>query len=151
MEGIMKSLSLSLSALFLMGGLCFAEGRTPHLGLVNGDLKQCPGSPNCVSSQANDPEHAIAPLAYQDGRAEAYARLRRVLTEMKRTVIITEKEDYIHAEFRSFLFRFVDDVEFYFPSAQKLIHVRSASRVGYSDLGVNRKRVEEIRAIFSKP
>jgi hypothetical protein len=86
----MKSVSISLSAFFLVEGLCFAEGRGPHLGLDNSRLIPCPGSPNCVSSQANDPKHAIAPLIYQDSRSEAFARLRQVLTEMKRTVIITE-------------------------------------------------------------
>jgi Uncharacterized protein conserved in bacteria len=124
---------------------------TAHLGLDNGKLAPCPKSPNCVSSQANDTEHIIAPLIYQDSRPEAVARLRQVLTSMKRTVIITEKEEYIHAEVTTFLFRFVDDIELYFPVSDKLIHVRSASRKGYSDLGVNRKRVEEIRKRFSKP
>jgi uncharacterized protein (DUF1499 family) len=69
---------------------------------------------------------------------------------MKRAKIITEKDDYIHAEYTSALFRFVDDVELYFDKAKKIIHVRSASRVGYGDMGVNRKRVEELRALFSK-
>ena len=69
---------------------------------------------------------------------------------MKRTVIVMEKEDYIHAEVTSFLFRFVDDIEFYLPVSEKVIHVRSASRKGYSDLGVNRTRVEEIRKRFSE-
>jgi uncharacterized protein (DUF1499 family) len=150
MEANMRRTLLSLSAFFLMGGLCFAEGRAPHLGLFNGNLKQCPGTPNCVSSQADDPEHAIAPLVYSESRSEAYARLKKVLTEMKRTTIVTENEDYLYAESRSLIFRFVDDVEFYFPAAQKVIHVRSASRVGSSDLGVNRKRVEEIRKRFAK-
>ncbi|MEN6507422.1 MAG: DUF1499 domain-containing protein, partial [Smithella sp.] len=67
---------------------------------------------------------------------------------MKRIKIVAEKEDYLHAEAKSLIFRFVDDVEFYFPANEKIIHVRSASRVGYSDMGVNRKRVEEIRKRF---
>jgi uncharacterized protein (DUF1499 family) len=146
----MRSLFLSLSAFFLMGGLCFAQGSAPSQG-GGSPLKACPKSPNCVSSQVLDPEHAIAPLVYSDGRAEAYARLKKVLGEMKRMAIVAEKEDYLHAEATSLIFRFVDDVEFYFPAAEKLIHVRSASRVGHSDLGVNRKRVEEIRKRFAKP
>lgn len=146
----MKSLYLSWSAFFLMGSLSFAQGGAPSWG-AGSPLKACPRSPNCVSSQAGDPEHAIAPITYSGSLAEAYARLKKVLTEMKRTTIVTEKEDFLHAEARSFIFRFVDDVEFYFPSAEKVIHVRSASRVGNSDLGVNRKRVEEIRRRFAKP
>jgi len=133
-----------------MGGLCFAQGGAPLQG-GGSPLKACPKSPNCVSSQAGDHEHAIAPLVYSDSRAEAYTRLKKVLGEMKRTTIVAEKEDYLHAEAKSLIFRFVDDVEFYFPATEKLIHVRSASRVGHSDLGVNRKRVEEIRSRFARP
>ncbi|MEE9913146.1 MAG: DUF1499 domain-containing protein [Deltaproteobacteria bacterium] len=146
----MRTLLLSLSAFFLMGGACFAEGRLPPGG-GNGSLKPCPKTPNCVSSQADDPEHAIAPLTYSDSRAEAKARLLKVLTEMKRTTIVADQDDYIHAEARSLIFRFVDDVEFAFSASGKVIHVRSASRVGSSDLGVNRKRVEEIRRRFARP
>jgi uncharacterized protein (DUF1499 family) len=69
---------------------------------------------------------------------------------MTRMKIVEEKDDYLHAEARSLIFRFVDDVEFYLPAPEKVIHVRSASRVGYSDMGVNRKRVEEIRRRFVK-
>ena len=146
----MKSVFLSLSVFFLMGSLSFAQSGVPSSG-VGSKLKACPRSPNCVSSQASDPEHAIAPIVYTGNRAEAYARLKKVLMEMKRTTIVTEQEDYLHAEARSYIFRFVDDVEFYFPSAERVIHVRSASRVGHSDLGVNRKRVEEIRKRFANP
>lgn len=147
----MRSVFFSLSAFFLMGGLCFAQSVVPPPAAGGGSLKACPRTPNCVSSEASDPGHAIAPLAYSDSRAEAYARLKKVLTELKRTKIVEEKEDYLHAEARSLIFRFVDDVEFYFPAVEKVIHVRSASRVGNSDMGVNRKRVEEIRKRFTKP
>lgn len=145
----MKTLWLLLPAFFLVGGLSFARDTSP--GATPKSLKPCPQSPNCVSSQAGDPEHAIAPLTYQDSRAEAQARLRRVLAGMKRMTIVADEDDYIHAEARSLIFRFVDDVEFVFSTSEKVIHVRSASRVGYSDLGVNRKRVEEIRTRFAKP
>lgn len=147
----MKILFWSWPALFLMSGLCFAQNGASVMGAGNSVLKACPKSPNCVSSQAGDTGHAVAPFPYSDNRAEAYARLKKVLSQMTRTTIVGEKEDYIHAEARSLIFRFVDDVEFYFPADEKMIHVRSASRVGYSDLGVNRKRVEEIRERFSKP
>lgn len=132
-----------------MSGLCFAQSGAQPTGAGGGSLKSCPKSPNCVSSQASDPEHSIAPIAYSGSRTEAYARLKKVLTEMKRTTIISEKEDYLHAESKSLIFRFVDDVEFYFPTTEKVIHVRSASRVGNSDMGVNRKRVEEIRKRYN--
>ncbi|PKN70077.1 MAG: DUF1499 domain-containing protein [Deltaproteobacteria bacterium HGW-Deltaproteobacteria-12] len=130
-----------------MAGLSFAERSVRPPG---SPLKTCPHTPNCVSSQAGDPEHAIAPFLYSGGRAEAYARIKDIVGGMKRTKIVAEKEDYLHAEFKSLIFRFIDDVEFYFPEDQNIIHVRSASRVGHSDMGVNRKRVEEIRRIFDR-
>jgi len=117
-----------------------------NLGVTGNRLAPCPKSPNCVSSiSGEDKDHAIAPLTYTEPFAKARQRLLNTIRSMKRTTIITEDERYIHAEFRSGLFRFVDDVEFYFDDQASIIHVRSASRVGYSDLGVNRKRVEEIR------
>ncbi len=144
---MMKGLWIYLPAVYLMGGMCFAQTGTPAAA---GPLAACPKSPNCVSSQAGDPEHAIAPLTYTGSRADAVVRLKGALSGMKRTTIVAEKEDYLHAEAKSLLFRFVDDVEFYFPADEKMIHVRSASRVGHSDMGVNRKRVEEIRRRFDK-
>ncbi len=144
---MMKGLWMYLPAFFLLGGMCFAQGGAPA---ATGPLKACPKSPNCVSSQAVDPEHAIAPLVYTGSVTEAYAQLKKVLSGMKRIKIVAEKEDYLHAEAKSLIFRFVDDVEFYFPANEKIIHVRSASRVGYSDMGVNRKRVEEIRKRFAE-
>jgi len=140
----MRRFLLSISALLFMNGFCFAQsgGSEPGGGSM---IKACPKSPNCVSSLAEDAEHAIAPMTYTGSRAEAMVRLKRVLASMKRTAIVSETEEYLHAESTSLIFRFVDDVEFYFPADEKTIHMRSASRVGYSDLGVNRKRLEEIR------
>ena len=122
--------------------------RHSQMGVTGGRLAACPDSPNCVSSQSTDPRHAIDPLRY-DGTAEKARRfLIEAVSEMKRARIVAAEERYIHAEFTSALFRFVDDVEFLLDSETKTIHVRSASRVGYSDLGVNRRRVEEIRSRF---
>ncbi len=134
------------SALLLHG----CGGKMPaDLGVKGNRLAPCPASPNCVSSlDSEDAEHAIAPLTYTGSPADAHQQLLDVIQSMKRTRIIAADERYIHAEFRSALFRFVDDVEFYFDDTQKIIHVRSASRVGHSDLGVNRKRIEAIRERF---
>lgn len=137
----MKSVFISVPLILMISGSSLAQ---------DGALKTCPKSPNCVSSQAGDAKHAIAPLTYSVSRAEALARLKEILNTMERVKIVGEKEDYLHAEARSLIFRFVDDVDFYFPAAEKVIHVRSASRLGYSDLGVNRKRVEEIRKRFTQ-
>jgi uncharacterized protein (DUF1499 family) len=80
---------------------------------------------------------------------EARDRLAAVVNAMPRAKVITVKEDYVHAEFRSRLFGFVDDVEFFFDEDHKTIHLRSASRAGYYDFGMNRRRIERIRAQFS--
>jgi len=122
--------------------------RPTDLGVKDGSLAPCPPSPNCVSSQSRDPEHAIAPFSYTASTPRAMADLKKVILGMKRSKIVEEHDSYIHAEFTSAVWRFVDDVEFYFDDTAKLIHVRSASRLGKSDFGVNRKRVEEIRTIW---
>ena len=111
-------------------------------------LAPCPSSPNCVSSLGDSENHAIAPYRYEKTLAEAKGVLKQVFGELSRTGLIQEEEDYLHYEVRSFLFRFVDDVEILFDDTTKTIHFRSASRVGYSDFGVNRKRMEEVRTLL---
>ncbi len=120
--------------------------RPVNLGIKDGKLAPCPSSPNCVSSQSTDREHAVEPLSFLETVAEAHAGVKKIILSMKRARIITETDSYIHAEFTSAVFRFVDDVEFQLDAGAKIIHVRSASRLGHSDHGVNRKRVEDIRA-----
>ncbi len=125
----------------------FSGKRPTDLGIKDGKLAVCPGSPNCVSSQApaTDAEHAIAAIAYTTSPSEAMTSLKSVIQGMERSEIIEESGNYLYAEFTSALMGYVDDVEFYLDENQKVIHVRSASRLGKSDLGVNRKRVEAIR------
>ncbi|MBD2199921.1 MULTISPECIES: DUF1499 domain-containing protein [Calothrix] len=115
------------------------------LGLNNGYLSSCPASDNCVVSQDADAKHAIKPIPYHVDRNVAKETLLKVLTVVPRTEVIEQTENYIHALSKSRIFKFVDDVEFYFPADESVIHVRSASRVGESDLGVNRRRIEQIR------
>jgi uncharacterized protein (DUF1499 family) len=124
----------------------FAGKQPTNLGVHDGKLASCPNTPNCVSSQSPDAEHAIEPLTYTSTTAEAIAALKAVIQGMKKTKIITENKNYLYAQFTSALMGFVDDVEFYLDEAARVIHVRSASRLGQSDLGVNRKRIETIRA-----
>ncbi len=124
------------------------RGTVPALGLNNGQLQPCPVSPNCVVSQgsgAEDGEHTIAPLTYGSDRDTARQVLLQVLTVVPGAVVVDEQDDYIRAEFTSKLMGFVDDGEFYFPADEPVIQVRSASRLGESDLGVNRRRLEQIR------
>jgi uncharacterized protein (DUF1499 family) len=113
-------------------------------------LLPCPDSPNCVSSQAKDEKHRMDPIGYAGPMDQAKQRLLAVIASMKRTRVQEDRGEYIHAVFTSRIFRFKDDVEFVFDDKNKLIHFRSASRVGYSDLGVNRKRMEEIRKHFDQ-
>ena len=110
----------------------------------------CPGAPKCVSSQASDPRHHIEPFGFQDQPAEAMQRLKEAVLTEKRVTIIEEQPDYLHVEVRSLIFRFVDDVEFNLQPEQGLIQIRSSARVGYTDFGVNRRRVERIRKIFQE-
>ncbi len=130
----------------------FSFSGTPptDLGINNGQLKACPDTPNCVNSQAptEDKEHAIAPFPYTGSAKDAIERLKQVIEGMERSTIRTVSEDYLYAEFSSKLMGFVDDVEFYAPPGESVIHTRTAARLGKSDLGVNRKRTEEIRAKF---
>jgi uncharacterized protein (DUF1499 family) len=109
-------------------------------------LKACPASPNCVLSTATaDEKHRIAPLPFAGTSAEALARIKAAALSFPRTAVVEEQPGYLKMTFTSALFRFVDDVEFEVDEAAKVVNVRSASRVGHSDLGVNRKRVEALR------
>ena len=120
------------------------------LGVTGGRLAACPGSPNCVCSGDEDAAHAIEPLAFTDSPDDAWLRLERVVAAYPRTHVVTDRDGYLHAECSSFLFRFVDDLEFLLDREGKTIRVRSASRAGRGDLGVNRARVEAIRAAFGR-
>ena len=129
---------------FLFGSLSFSNS-VLALGVSDGVLSPCPTSPNCVVSQDGDAEHSIAAISYNGDRAAAKETLLKVLSVVPRTEIIEETDNYVLAESTSRIFKFVDDAEFYFPEDEKIIQVRSASRVGESDLGVNRRRIEQIR------
>lgn len=122
---------------------------TASFDAQTGQFAPCPDSPNCVSTQATDEEHGIAPYTFDGSAGEAKAALLTAINAMPRAQIVSETDTYLHVEFRSRIFRFVDDVEFFIDDASKTVEFRSASRVGHSDLGVNRKRMEEIRSRFN--
>jgi len=126
---------------------CTGE-RPQKLGVRDATLLPCPSSPNCVSSRAVDERHRIEPLCFSDDPDAAFSRLRRILSQRADTVLVEENVRYLRVEFHTRL-GFVDDGEFLLSEKQRCIHVRSASRLGYSDLGKNRARVEEIRSRFS--
>jgi uncharacterized protein (DUF1499 family) len=132
----------------LSGSLAACAGERPNnLGLRDDRLSSCPSSPNCVSSQASDERHRIAPLVFNGNPDTAFARLKQILARRTDTAVIEESPGYLRVELRTALF--VDDGEFLLDRIGRVIHVRSASRLGYSDLGKNRSRMEEIRREFS--
>ncbi len=149
----MKSI-LRIMIIAIIAGLSLfgCSGNRPEgLEIVDGRLPPCPNRPNCVSSQSDDPAHRIPPIPYAGERGQAMDRLEAVIRGMPRTAIVRRDEESLQVEFKTRVMGFVDDALFYFDDAEKTIHVRSASRIGYSDLGVNRKRIEEIRKRLLNP
>ena len=139
------------------GQLGFLTGKVPQsLGVKEGRLSPPSSNPNSVSSQADFyPEHPqkdyalIAPLTYKGDGTAAMTRLATLLTQADRTLVITRGPDYIYAQCTTALLKFTDDIEFWLDKTNNVIQVRSASRLGRKDFGVNRARVESIRAQFA--
>ena len=125
----------------------FSWKRPNNLGVKDGRLAPCKRTPNCVSSQADaqDREHYIAPLAFR-GTMQS---LRKAVESMPRATVISAEGNYLYAEYRSRLMRYVDDVELHYDEKAGVVHVRSASRLGRRDFGVNRARVEELRRLIA--
>ncbi len=113
-------------------------------------LPLCRDSPNCVSSQTQDPKQFIAPFKIKGNTTEAWKALKGVLNEHSRITITRETPTNIHAEATSLIFQFVDDIDFILDTENKTIHIRSASRVGHSEFGVNHKRIEALRLQLQK-
>jgi uncharacterized protein (DUF1499 family) len=126
-----------------------AQGATAEELMVRDQsLLPCPTSPNCVSTMATEKSQAMAPYRFQKPLYEAKARLIQIFSGFPRTELVKEEEAYLHFEARSFLFQFVDDVEFVFDEESKTIHFRSAARSGHYDFGVNRKRMKDLRGML---
>lgn len=120
--------------------------------MASSRISDCPSSPNCVSSRSSDRDHYVDPFPISVAAEEAWAILKRALASEPRVRVVEEDRErwYLRAEATSRLFRFVDDVEFQLVPEQKLMHVRSASRVGYWDLGVNRRRIKRLRKALKR-
>lgn len=134
-------------------GLTACGGRMPDdLGPRGAGLAGCPDSPNCVSSAAteSDAQHAITAFAIRGDAREAWAALVESVEAMPRTEIVRNERGYLHAVQTSRLMRYRDDFEFLLDASAGRIRVRSASRVGYGDMGVNRERIERIRAALAE-
>ena len=163
---ISRYLPVVLTIVFLVGGTILFSGQTKllagtkpnNLGMATGQLLACPATPNCVNSKSLDAEHRITPLTYTSSAEDAFNTLKTVVQSFKQSAIAParsqsfaqETGNYIYAEFTIPVVGFVDDVEFLLDKDAQVIHVRSASRLGESDLGVNRKRIETIRAKFNQ-
>ncbi|HBZ70992.1 MAG TPA: DUF1499 domain-containing protein [Deltaproteobacteria bacterium] len=129
-----------------MAPLLSCGGKAPGtLGGTGRSLSPCPASPNCVSSDAADNAHQVPPLVLAVSPEKAWPALRMAVSSLPRTTIVDDSGQYLHAECRSAVFRFVDDLELHLRPDEGAIAVRSASRLGYSDFGVNRGRVETLR------
>ena len=114
------------------------------LGVTKGTFSPCPDSPNCVSTQSERKRYAMKPLPYLQTREASRERILNILKGIRRTKIVTLTESYIHMECRTAFLRFVDDVEFFLDETARVVHFRSASRRGYYDFGMNRRRMKEI-------
>ena len=116
--------------------------------LTIGQFARCPEKPNCVPTKNSSIENTIKPIFYKGSHENAKQNLLLAIKTFGSAKVKKELDQFIHVEFTSNIFRFIDDVEFYL-TEQGVIHFRSASRIGHSDLGVNRRRVEMIRIAFN--
>ena len=135
-------------------GIRWANGRTAPTGFLGpqrDQLSDCPDSPNCVSTSSSRPDSRIEPIIFPETVNAAKLKLEGIIRKMSGSRIVKSEGNYIHAEYRSRIFGFVDDLEVLLDDNQKLIYLRSSSRIGYSDFGVNRKRTDEIRRLFAEP
>ena len=141
---------IGLRIIFPDSATIFAATPPDNIGVKAGKLADCPTTLNCIGSQNQDSEHNIDPIAYDSKSHPApIAEIKDILLSFDRGKIIEASDRYLHAEFTSHWFGFVDDVEFYLNEDSGVIEVRSAARLGESDLGVNRQRMENVRAKFS--
>lgn len=145
---INPTVTLAETSLQVASIFSFSGEQPKNLGVKNGQLADCPETPNCVSSQSKDVDHEIEPLTYSSSGKDAWKELQTIVESTDNAEIIEAENDYLYAQYTSKIMGFVDDVEFYLDPQEQLIHVRSASRLGESDLGVNRSRIEAIREEF---
>ena len=145
---LLVAAGLALHVATAEGDTVFSWKRPDNLGVKDGRLAPPKSTPNCVSSQADasDAEHYIAPISFKGSAAEAAAASRKAIEGMQGASVIRQEGGYLYAEFRTKIMRYVDDLELAYDEKAGLFHVRSASRLGRRDFGVNRERVEALRA-----
>ncbi len=140
----MNKYILSTFLIILTG--CSGSPNKESIGLIENKLHLCPPKDNCISSFDKREKYFISPISIND---DSKQKLINYLENTERVRIVEKTDNYILAEFTSLIFRFVDDVEFYFDDSQRLLYFRSASRIGHSDLGANRKRINKILEVIS--
>lgn len=146
----MTSWTLGLMAFLILLPACtcaVSKLQQPETGLVGNRLRPCPSTPNCVCSEFTDQASFVAPVSFTQDPAAAWTKAAAVIQEMGGK-ILTDDDGYLHATFTSRIFRFIDDLELRLDRENRIIHLRSASRTGYSDFGVNRKRAEQFQDLF---
>ncbi len=149
---MLKNLLLFIVLVLLAGMILtvvFGQKDPTDLGVKNGRLKPCPETPNCVSSQSGEGDRRVKPLAVPKDLHDPMGRLKRIFESLERTKVLGEEADYLWVRFTSKTFRFKDDLECYYDPDGGVVHLRSASRLGRYDFGVNLKRVELIRELFA--
>jgi len=136
------------TGLFLVVGglvlLSFTATRPNNLGVRDGKLAECPDTPNCVSSFTKSQTQYVPAIPFSGSESEAIDALREIMLEMDGSRVVSASSTYLYCEFSTPLFGFVDDVEVLLDTEASIIHFRSASRVGFQDFGVNRRRVHEV-------
>lgn len=125
----------------------FSDNRA-NIGLSNGALRDCPDLPNCVASVATRAAQQIDGFKLNTANSDPFQAIASLLDSMPDAVVVTRNENYIHATFKTKLLKFIDDVEFHYPADATSIQIKSASRLGKSDLGANRKRIEKLRDLL---
>jgi len=141
------TIAMAITLLFLLAVMSRA-GKQP--GLFEGSLSKCPDKPNCVCSEyRDDVSHYIEPISIHGAAAGTFTILKAVILDMG-GAIQTERDDYLAVTFSSTFFGFTDDLEIRVDAHRGVIHVRSASRVGYGDAGVNRNRVDQLKGLYKK-
>ena len=143
---IFTGVTLAIGMYFVY--LSIMSRKQPLLGIENDKLLACPATPNCVCSEYPNSPGYVSPLEFTVSGDEAWGKINQVVKTVGGN-ILKEQTGYLHASFRSRLFRYIDDLELRLDEKHQLIHVRSASRVGHSDFGVNKKRIDSIRALFN--
>lgn len=143
-------INFSLLLIIIMPLFSCSGQRPINLGITDNKFAACPSSPNCVSSDASDAYHKIMPIKFTAPATDAWDIVKVSVLELPRTQIITETPDYLYAECTSAIFGFIDDLELQIRPSEGVISVRSASRLGHSDFGVNRDRIETLRNLLEK-